>query len=302
MVRFDTKITLSPLALCFYGLAMLPAKAQDLLALWLSRLLAFALRRDNALIRYNSDKVYGLAPQSSFSLLFRRQVFYSQIVILLETLQLVLRRSKSWSIRGKEDFAAEVHRLLAKDKGLIVVTAHLGSWENVAALTAEVSNQAFYALAKRGRSPSLTRFLEQIRARLATEVLWTDRKSLLRDMIKVLKEKGCLGFVMDQKPEGRVGPEVDFFGFKTAFVSGPARLAIKHDTPILAVYCTRVARRSYQVFCESIRELGDSRDETELSSALAKSLELAIRQYPEQWVWNYKRWPMTAADWQKYSI
>lgn len=273
LIRLIPKSLISVLAYCLGGIAP-----------WL-------LKRDSRLIAGNINRVYNLPPHSNFSQAFQRQVFRSQIAVGLETLREQMAEKSLFTFAGYEEAKTEINRLLSADKGVIVVTAHLGSWEMNAKMTAQASGKTFHALAKPSKLPEFTKVLENLRGRGQTNVLWTDSKNILKDMIRVLKEGGCLGFVMDQKPEGRIGPVVDFLGQRTEFVSGPAKLAIRHRCPVFAVFCIRTGPWEYRIVFETIAEGGhEESDEVALTQRMATSIERIIRLYPEQWIWNYKRW------------
>ncbi len=263
---------------------------------WLASLFSILaprlLQRDRQLIEDNVARVYRLPGLSSFSRDFQRQVFRSQAVIALETIKNLCSRKKLVTFTGMDEARVEMQRLTRQGKGLVVVTAHIGSWEMVAGAVADLTGRTFVALAKPSKLPEFTAFLDSMRRTKAnTEVLWTDSKNLLRDMMKTLKTGGNLGFVMDQKPGGRVGPLVEFLGQPTEFVSGPAKLAAKHQSGIVAIFCMRTGPWTYRIVYETVSEPGSGEtDELVLTQKMASALSRAIKLYPEQWIWNYKRW------------
>jgi len=262
---------------------------------WTSRVVGFLapklLPRDQKLIASNVQRVYALPPHSSFAQSFQQQVFRSQWCVLMETLRANLAPTDPVQVEGLEALAKTTRELMDAGKGLIIVTGHLGNWEFVARYTAQASGRRFHALAKPSKLPELTRILDDLRRRMNTAVLWTDSKNLLKDMLKLLKGGECLGFVMDQKPEGRVGPLVKFFSQPTEFVSGPAKLSIRQGCPVLAVFCMRTGLLQYRIIQQLIVPADHGcTDEIELTQKMANSIESVIRLYPEQWLWNYKRW------------
>ncbi len=262
---------------------------------WTSRCVGFLaprlLSRDQKLIASNVQRVYALPPHSSFSKTFQEQVFRSQWCVLMETLRANLSKQDPVKVEGLDELAVTTQDLMSSGKGLIIVTAHLGNWEFVARYTARASGRRFHALAKPSKLPELTKILDELRQRMNTAVLWTDSKNLLKDMLKLLKAGECLGFVMDQKPEGRVGPLVQFFQQPTEFVSGPAKLSIRQGSPVLAVFCMRTGVLQYRIIQKLIVPADHGQtDEIELTQKMANSIESVIRLYPEQWLWNYKRW------------
>jgi KDO2-lipid IV(A) lauroyltransferase len=249
------------------------------------------LGRDQKLIASNVQRVFALPPHSSFSKSFQEQVFRSQWCVLMETLRANFSKQDPVQVEGLDELARTTQDLMAAGKGLIIITGHLGNWEFVARYTARASGRRFHALAKPSKLPELTKILDALRQRMNTAVLWTDSKNLLKDMLKLLKAGECLGFVMDQKPEGRVGPLVQFFNQPTEFVSGPAKLSIRQGSPVLAVFCMRTGVLQYRIIQKLIVPADHGlNDEIELTQKMATSIEDVIRLYPEQWLWNYKRW------------
>ena len=130
---------------------------------------------------------------------------------------------------------------------------------------------------------------------MRTHILWTNRASLLRDMLSAIKNKFALVFVMDQKPNSGKGHLVDFMGKPTMFVQGPAAVAKKTKAKVLAVYCLREEPWIYRVEHEMI-DAERFNTEAELTARLAECTERMIRMYPEQWTWNYRRWPQESVD------
>ncbi len=251
------------------------------------------LKRDSRLIEANVARVYKLPPHSVFTRDFKRQVFRSQALIALETFKHLFSPKPLVKFHGREILKATLAKVGASGNGLIFVTAHHGSWEFVASEIALATGKTFVALAKPSKVPEFTEVLSQLRGRGNTRVLLTDSKNLLRDMMKTLKDNGNLGFVMDQKPEGRVGPIVDFLGQPTEFVTGPAKLAKRHSSPVIALFCIRTAPWEYRIEFELVLEPEQTQGEEQvLTQKMASAITRSIELYPEQWIWNYKRWRM----------
>ncbi|MBC7660468.1 MAG: lysophospholipid acyltransferase family protein [Chitinophagaceae bacterium] len=279
------------LRLIAFFIRALPKAAVPWVAFVFSRLAPVLMKRDTDLIASNIDRVYSLPPQSIFSKTFQRQVFRSQALVALETFKHQLSKTDLVHVEGLERARIMIDKLSGPGKGLLVVTAHHGSWEMVASTVAQVSGKTFVALAKPSTVPEFTEVLDNLRRRGNTRILWTDSKNLLRDMMGTLKSGGNLGFVMDQKPEGRVGPVVDFLGQATEFVAGPGKLAARHQSAVIAFFCMRTGPWEYRIEVETVVEAEHGiKDEDLLTQKMASAITRAIQLYPEQWVWNYKRW------------
>lgn len=222
--------------------------------------------------------------------MFARQVLRFQASMLIETLKELIRPG-SLTIEGTDEYKAVLINALEAKKGVVIVTAHLGSWEMVAACGAKATQGPFHALAKPTESAALNQTLDALRSHHGTNVLWTDQKTLLRSMMAALKANEPLGFVMDQKPDMRVGPSVPFMGQDTIFAAGPAKIILKQRPPVVSVYCVRLAPWRYKIYAEDItKDLSECQDVESITGRLAIKIEQRINQYPEQWLWNYKRW------------
>ena len=244
-------------------------------------------------IEKNVERVYGLPRGSVFSKAFERQNLRHQVECTLETVR-GIQQPALLQVAGFEALQTRVGAAEAADKGVILVTAHLGSWELCAFYGRRAVAKRFHVLAKPARSAAATAALSEIRRAMGVDVLWTDRKAIVREMLKTLKGGEALGFVMDQKPEGRQGPMVDFFGIPTAFVAGPAAMAARTGAAVLSIFCLREGPFRFRLEGETIAVAGDvvpgEPGEWAVTQKMATSIERMIRLYPEQWSWNYKRW------------
>lgn len=263
----------------------------------LSKLLYFFLSplmgKEFKKLYLNVEKIYGVPKHSGFARNFAKQVILHQIESGIESL-ISCRAPQGKDpvqINGLSELEETIAELKKGGRGIVVVTGHLGMWEFVAKYCAVAAKETFNALAKPSKSPAVTQYMDETRGKMNTNVLWTDKKTLLKDMISVIRKGEILGFVMDQKPDSRKGPEVEFFDRPTVFVSGPAKLAAKMNSPVLGVFCMREGPWQYRIVHKVILEAEhDVSDELHLTQEMASEIERVIKLYPEQWVWNYKRW------------
>jgi KDO2-lipid IV(A) lauroyltransferase len=147
------------------------------------------------------------------------------------------------------------------------------------------------ALAKESRLSALTNLLTWLRGKFCVKVLYVGKKTIVRDVLLALKSH-MVGFVADQKPQARQGILVSFLGQPTELVSGPEKFALKASASVVALYVVRTGDGQYTVISDVIlhRAAEAMVSDGVISKRLAESMERAIRLYPEQWAWNYKRW------------
>ncbi len=238
----------------------------------------------------NVEKIYGLRRGTHFAVMFARQNLHHQLVCGLETMR-AIQEPEIIEVSGLDALKDHVSAAEAAGRGHLLVTAHLGSWELCAYYGQKAGAKQFHVLAKPSRSRAVTALLERMRVKMGTKVLWTDKKTLVRDMLGALKRGESLGFVMDQKPEGRKGPVVDFLGVPTDFVSGPATMASRTGAAVISIFCLREGPFRFRLVSETLASSGHGiTDELALTQRMASAIDRVIRLYPEQWTWNYRRW------------
>ncbi|MEY4630772.1 MAG: hypothetical protein RIQ81_892 [Pseudomonadota bacterium] len=276
-------------------LGAMPACVAECLASgigWLStRLPSKRLR----LMKRNVDQVLGLAPHTSFAQTFYAQVFSSQIRCLIDTCRGVIWPG-SVQIEDGNDWVDLVRRLESDGRGIIFMAAHIGSWELAANKIAATCSRHVRVLAKRPKVPGGAAALEWLRGKSGVSVLWSHKKSLVKDMMSALRKGEHLGMVVDQKPEGRVGDTVQFFNRPVAFVTGPASMSLRCDAVIVSVAVVRTGMRRFRLMGRlvfdprSARDLSGEQEAVHVSQLCTDEIEQWIRLYPEQWTWEYKRW------------
>lgn len=256
---------------------------------WVATAFIPLFRKERTRIAKNIHRVYNLPPHSVFAKMFCRQVLRHQIRSSFETFK-ELQCPGSIRVVGLERYREHMGTALAAGKGVIIITGHLGSWELVARYGAAAAGMTFTALAKPSKNQAVTAVLDGLRGHGNTRVIWTGSKNILREMLATLRGNKPLGFVMDQKPDQRRGPMVEFLGQESLFVAGPAKLALKTGAAVLEVFCLRKGPWQFEIQTQLHPAVSPDSDEVAVTQMFAQRIEAAVRAYPEQWLWNYKRW------------
>ena len=178
-----------------------------------------------------------------------------------------------------------------ENKGVILLSAHFGNWEYVAASVAAQLNIPFSVVVKPQRNPYVTKWMNKARTRWNNQIVPLGLS--IRQTYQTLKEKQVVAMVADQRgPEESI--KVKFFGRKISVHTGPAVLALKTGAPILYGVCVRGEDYYYKTEIVEIAagDVKGTQEEKirEISQRHMAHLESYIRQYPEQWLWMHKRW------------
>jgi len=183
---------------------------------------------------------------------------------------------------------------LAAGKGVLVVSAHMGSWEVAAAIwSATIAPVALFA--EELDPPELYDWYRTTRQRLGISVLPLNRTGL-KQVVQALAAGEMIVTAIDRDVAGS-GIQVDFFGRPAPIPTGPASIALRKGVPLLPVAVYRLADDTYMAEgWEPIwpRPTGDHHaDLRALTERLVRHLELIIRQHPEQWHLPHKIWDGT---------
>jgi Kdo2-lipid IVA lauroyltransferase/acyltransferase len=175
--------------------------------------------------------------------------------------------------------------------GVILLSAHFGNWEYVAASVSAQIGIPFKVIVKSQRNPFVTNWLNRVRCKWTNEVVSLGIS--IRQIYKELKEKNIVAMVADQRGPAD-GIRVNFFGRKVSIYPGPAVLSLKTNAPILYGITVRQNDFSYKTFMYEVDRNnlpeGEEAKIIELSQRHASYLEETIRKNPGQWLWMHKLW------------
>jgi len=105
---------------------------------------------------------------------------------------------------------ATMERAAARGKGVILVLGHIGNWELTCRLSRYLQPNA--VIAKRSWHASLDALTERSRAQHRVETFWRDGPATGRAMLKLLRQSGTLGILIDQDIRDVQSVFVPFFG------------------------------------------------------------------------------------------
>ncbi len=189
---------------------------------------------------------------------------------------------------------------IAKGRGLMYVTGHVGNWELMAQRVPMLGFGAM-TIAKATADPGLNALIGRTRAEGGVETLWREDPATARAMIRCFKQNKMLGLLIDQDTRVQ-GVFVPFFGRPAYTPRAAADLAIRFRAPVIVGTCRRLGPRpgdGHEVTAVEVAYDPDAPDrEAEalrLTAACTAILEDAIRRNPAEWVWMHERWKTSPA-------
>jgi len=186
---------------------------------------------------------------------------------------------------------------LAQGRGVILATGHLGSWEVGAACLA-ARGVPVDGVTKGMSNDRFGRELAAIRERLGYRAIDVDDGP--RQIARSLREGRMVALLGDQNIR-KGGVFVPFFGRPAATARGVALFALKTGAPaFLGVAVHEPGRpHRYRGILERIpvEATGDlEADVRRITAAHTSALERLVREYPEQYFWQHKRWQTRPPD------
>ena len=199
-------------------------------------------------------------------------------------------------IEGKEHLDAAV----AKGKGVVAVTAHLG---NFALMMLVLARQGYKtsSIIRPARDEELSEYLHKKRTEVGLGTVFAiPRRECVSNSIKVLRDGSLLFIPIDQNFGSGGGVYVDFFGQKAATATGPAVFAMRTGAEILPMFILRQENDRHKIVIEPPISLETGEDEKEtITLAMTKItslIEQYIRRYPHEWAWMHRRWKSRPKD------
>ncbi len=172
-------------------------------------------------------------------------------------------------------------------KGGILVSAHLGNWE-IGAVRLIHEGYRVVALSRASSSERIARAITSVRKELDFETIPVDRG--IRPCIRLLKENGLLAIMPDRRARGQ-GVYVQFFGQRVNVWHTPILLSLRTGAAIMLTHGLRQPDGAFVVRIDEPLEMettGDRERDTQVNTQrLFERLEALIREYPEQYLWQY---------------
>jgi len=171
----------------------------------------------------------------------------------------------------------------------IFISAHIGNWE----ITRNyLLNEGFilHSVYRQANNQMIDKYIQKKRE-TNNAYFYKKGSDSAKNMIKVLKNKGDLALLVDQRDSS--GPLIKFFD-KEAFASdGFANLALKYQTMICPIYSIRDKRGLFNIVIEKPLTFNDYKNLSSkdlVQKVYFEYIEKWIKENPAQWLWAHERW------------
>lgn len=178
-----------------------------------------------------------------------------------------------------------LERALQQGRGVVMVTAHLGSPSLVAQILG-VRKRKIVVVVEPVRPPQLFDLMSRARATRGEIRILPLGPDTTKELSEALRRNEIVGLVADRDVAGN-GVPVRFFGRETSMPVGPVMLSIRSGAPLITAFAYRVEGGRFLACIDpplEIERTGNLREDLcRNTQRVAAVLEAAIRRSPEQW-------------------
>lgn len=196
-------------------------------------------------------------------------------------------------LKNKVDFEGleYLQQALKKEQGVLILGSHVANGD-FGILALSNAGYPMHLISKRFSYQWLDDLWFTVRGRFGTQFIAPRNSSY--EILKALKQKSCVIFVLDQFMGPPLGVRTTFFGRETGTAMGLALFALKTRAPVLPCYTYRKANGRYTVRFEEEIPLVEMDDKNKnlqfMTQKYTDHIESVVRKYPEQWMWIHRRW------------
>ncbi len=181
---------------------------------------------------------------------------------------------------------------LAKGRGVLFMTAHLGNWE-LSAFAHALFGHPMHVMVRPLDNPLLDRLLESYRTSRGNRTI--RKQDSARHVFQLLRRNEAVGVLVDQNTAGEDGVFVDFFGVKASATAGLVKIAMRTGAAVIPGFAVwKPAGKRYVLRFYPPLEMtpGEGREADVVANTqkCQSFLEGVIRENPDQWLWIHRRW------------
>ena len=217
------------------------------------------------------------------------KAYYSYLCDLtlesLKTMRMTEKQARERCIFKSEKW---LDQLCIEKQSIIIVMGHYGNWEWAGP---SFTLNSIFQLVVIYRPLSNTYFekmMSDMRTKFGTQI--TPVNHTLRNMVANRCHVTATAFIADQTATKGNAYWTTFLNQDTAVFTGPEKLAVKFNYPVVYMNVTRIRRGYYEVSPELLFADPQGTTEGEISETFTKRLERDIIQDPAIWLWSHRRW------------
>ncbi|MGZ5134969.1 MAG: lysophospholipid acyltransferase family protein [Flavitalea sp.] len=229
------------------------------------------------------------------SIVERRRIaskFYRNLIdTFIETIKMISASDSFLQKRFSGNWEV-LNEFYSTGRAIHVHMGHTFNWEWGNYIAAKTVLYKFLGVYMPVKNKTLDRLFLKLRSRGGTLLLpATPSKKFIAALNPHRNTQYLIGLAADQSPgDASKAYWLNFFGRRTAFVTGPEKAAMARNLPVFFCYIRKPKRGYYEVVFTLAEENPKNLQEGQLTVQFARYLEKVIAHFPDMWLWSHRRW------------
>ena len=187
------------------------------------------------------------------------------------------------AIQGEE----HARGAIARGRGCVFVTAHIGNWELAGRLLAALGARVHVVMAPE-QDPAVAALLHDAGSD-GVRLVRRESPLISIELVAALRRREVVAFQMDRAAGERADCRIPFFKTPAPFPLGPFLLAAAVGAPVVPAFCVLDGRGNYRLSVEPPIEVGRGREIEGLRWAVSV-LERYVAGHSDQWFNFFDVW------------
>jgi len=177
-----------------------------------------------------------------------------------------------------------------RHQSVILVGMHHNNWEWCGSMQRFIKARFLVVYNSVRNNMELERFILDNRERFGAKSILVNQSVRTAFQFNNTEQPGILILAADQTPQPNAQFWTTFLNQETAFFTGPMKIAVKTNQPVILQHTRKVGRSRYEVFFHKLIENPAEVKPEEIILAYVKKIEEIIQEEPEYWLWSHRRW------------
>jgi len=220
--------------------------------------------------------------------------FYHHLCDLgLETIKFSRMTEKEIDARLKIHNPEIFEKYYQKHQSVILLGLHHNNWEWCGSMQRFIKAQFLVVYNPVRKNKALERFILDSRERFGAKSIPVHHSIRTALEFNNSERPGVLILVGDQTPPSTAQFWTTFLNQETAFFTGPMKISVKTNQPVLLQHTRKTGRGRYEVFYHLLIEDPSVVKPEEILMVYIQKIEEVIQAEPEYWLWSHRRWKHT---------
>ncbi len=208
--------------------------------------------------------------------------------LILETFKTLTMTEKEARERCLFHKADWMEKLRQEGQSIILVLGHYGNWEWAGPGFQLNSGFPLVVIYRPLSNPYFERMMVRMRTKFGTRI--APVQQTLRELVASRHTLTATTFIADQAAPKESSYWMTFLHQDTSVFTGPEKLAMKFNYPVVYLNIARPRRGYYELHFEPLALHPKESKENEITTAFMNRLEKEIVKDPIPWLWSHKRW------------